>query len=267
MKIWTVANQKGGVGKTTTAVTLGGLLTQQGYRVLLMDLDPHGSLTSYFGFDPDSIEESVYSLFQKAISNSHVPLATILRHTGIKHLDLLPACTSMVSLDRQIGQHNGMGLVIKKALGTYDHHYDYVLIDCPPVLGILMVNALACCERLLIPVQTEFLAIKGLDRILNTLKMIILSGKNKIDYLIVPTFFDRRTRASRDSLHHLQQHYHDHLWNGHIPVDTKFREASSRGKPISCLYSETRGIQAYRILLQFLLQEQQAVSDLLENVG
>ncbi len=267
MNVWTIANQKGGVGKTTSTVTLAGLLTQRGHKVLLIDLDPHGSLTSYFSYNPDTIEESVYSLFQKKISDVRTPLAAMLCRTGIPNLDLLPASTSLVSLDRQAGMTKGMGLIIKDALKPYENHYDYVLIDCPPTLGILMINALAACDRLIIPVQTEFLAIKGLERILNTLKMIVTSGKNKIDYVVVPTMFDRRTRASLDSLYHLQEEYHERLWQGCIPVDTKFREASVKGKPMSWLYPSANGTKAYRLLLQYLLADQLVEDDYLPQTA
>ncbi len=252
MKVWTTANQKGGVGKTTTTVSLAGLLCQRGHKVLLIDLDPHGSLTSYFGYNPDNLEESVYSLFQRKINDRHAPLASMLQKTGISQLDLLPACTSLVSLDRQASMNKGMGLIIKDALQPYRSHYDYVLIDCPPTLGILMINAMAACNRLLIPVQTEFLAIKGLERILSTLSMINLNGKHCMDYLVLPTMFDRRTRASMDSLAHLQQAHNEHLWQGYIPIDTRFREASYKGKPISYLYPATNGTRAYKQLLDFL---------------
>ncbi len=253
MKVWTIANQKGGVGKTTTTVTLAGLLTEQGKRVLLIDLDPHGSLTSYFSYNPDELEESVYSLFQKKIQQRRTPLAAMLCKTGIEHMDLLPASTSLVSLDRQAGMTRGMGLIIKDAIQPYKSHYDHVLIDCPPTLGILMINALAACEKLIIPVQTEFLAIKGLERILNTLQMINISRKEILDFIVVPTMFDRRTRAAMESLQHLQHTYREQLWSGFIPVDTRLREASVRGKPASYLFKSTRGVKAYRQLLAHLL--------------
>jgi chromosome partitioning protein len=253
MKVWTIANQKGGVGKTTSTVTLAGLLSQKGYKVLLIDMDPHGSLTSYFGYNPDTIEESVYSLFQKKMNAKRTPLASILCRTGIEKIDLIPASGSLVSLDRQAGMSKGMGLIIKDAIQPYSNHYDYVLIDCPPTLGIAMINALAACEKLIIPVQTEFLAIKGLERILNTLKMISMSGRQGLEYIVVPTMFDRRTRASLDSLYKLQEDHNHRLWQGYIPVDTKFREASGLKKPISYIYPESHGVKAYRMLLQFLL--------------
>ena len=267
MNIWTIANQKGGVGKTTTAVTLAGLLAQKGYKVLLIDMDPHGSMTSYFGYNPDTIEESVYSLFQKKISDKRTPLASMLCRTGIDNIDLLPASGSLVLLDRQAGMTKGMGLVIKDAIHPYSKHYDYVLIDCPPTLGIAMINALAACEKLIIPVQTEFLAIKGLERILNTLRMITASGKQSLEYVVVPTMFDRRTRASMDSLHKLQEEHHHRLWQGYIPVDTKFREASGRKKPVSYLYPESHGVKAYRTLLKFLMTEQEEIIDELPQIA
>jgi chromosome partitioning protein len=255
MNVWTIANQKGGVGKTTTAVTLAGLLAQTDYKVLLIDMDPHGSMTSYFSFDPDTIEESVYSLFQKKISARRMPLASILCRTGISNIDLLPASTSLVALDRQAGMTKGMGLIIKDAIQPYANHYDYVLIDCPPTLGISMINALAACEKLIIPVQTEFLAIKGLERMLNTLKMISMSGKQSLEYVVVPTMFDRRTRASMKSLYKLQEEHQHCLWQGYIPVDTKFRDASGMRKPVSYLYPESHGVKAYRTLLKFLMAD------------
>jgi chromosome partitioning protein len=153
VNIWTVSNQKGGVGKTTTVVTLGGLLAQQGKRVLLLDLDPQGSMTSYFRLDPDGSERSVYSLFEACANHTRVESLEMLLHdTGVKGLFLLPASTAMATLDRQLGTREGMGLVIKQTLARLESQFDYVLMDCPPMLGVLMVNALAACQRLLIPV-------------------------------------------------------------------------------------------------------------------
>ena len=157
VKIWTISNQKGGVGKTTTAVSLGGLLAEQGQRVLLLDLDPQGSLTSYFRRNPDDVEDSVYSLFAARANDNDSRLPeTLLKDTGVAGLSLMPASTAMATLDRQLGARGGMGLVISQALVRLQAQFDYVLMDCPPMLGVLMVNALAACERLLIPVQTNF---------------------------------------------------------------------------------------------------------------
>ncbi len=252
MKVWTIANQKGGVGKTTTTVTLGGLLAGWGLRTLLVDLDPHGSMTSYFRYDPDSLEHSSYSLFSAKLEKQHVDAGKLIRETGTDGLELLPASMALATLDRQAGRLEGMGLVLKHALAELSDCFDYVLVDCPPMLGVLMVNALAACERLIIPVQTEFLALKGLERMMRTLTMILRSQEAVLPYTIVPTFFDRRTRASFDSLRMLRENYSDMLWNDVIPVDTKFRESSKAGIPPTVYSPDSHGVQAYTRLLEFL---------------
>lgn len=262
MKIWTVSNQKGGVGKTTTAVSLGGFLAAQGQRVLLLDLDPQGSLTSYFRLNPDGIEYSVYSLFEACANDREIRvLDDLLQDTGVGGLTLMPASTAMATLDRQLGARGGMGLVIKQALERLQDRFDYVIMDCPPMLGILMVNALAACEQILIPVQTEFLALKGLERMLRTLEMIAHSRGGALAYTVIPTFFDRRTRASIDALRVMRDEHGDHLWTRMIPVDTQFREASRVGKPINFHCPSARGAEAYSSLLNWLQQSSSPLSE------
>jgi chromosome partitioning protein len=252
MIVWTIANQKGGVGKTTTTVSLGGLLASSGRRTLLIDLDPHGSMTSYFGHDPDAVDPSAYTMFQRFAGGSHIPLASMLVHTNVENLDLLPASTALVSLDRQFGSRDGMGLVVSKGLERWGRQYSHVLIDCPPMLGLLMVNALACCNRLLVPVQTEHLALKGLERLLHTMGMIARSQRLSMPFIIVPTMFDRRTRASIQSLRWLRENYAENLWGKVIPVDTRFRDASRVGLPLPLMQPGARGSVAYSELLQEL---------------
>ncbi len=252
MRVWTIANQKGGVGKTTTTVTLGGILASWGLRTLLVDIDPHGSMTSYFRYDPDSLEQSSYSLFSAKIEKQNIDANKLILETGTEGLELLPATMALATLDRQTGRMDGMGLVLKNTLHKMSDRFDYVLIDCPPMLGVLMVNALAACERLIMPVQTEFLALKGLERMMHTLNMILRSQQSELPYTIVPTFFDRRTKASIDSLRMLRDKYPDMLWNDVIPVDTKFRESSKAGIPPTVYSPHTHGVLAYTKLLQFL---------------
>ncbi|MEJ2592111.1 MAG: ParA family protein [Candidatus Thiodiazotropha sp.] len=255
MKVWTVANQKGGVGKTTTSVSLGGLLSQWGLRTLLIDIDPHASLTSYFRYDPDALEESVYTLFKGVAEKRDVDPAGLVYPTGTEGLDLMPAEMALATLDRQAGRLDGMGLVIKQALQRLQGRYDHVILDCPPILGILMINAMAACEQLIIPVQTEFLALKGLERMLHTLQMVTKSRRQPLPYTIVPTMFDRRTRASIDSLRVLKESYPQQLWHGVVPVDTLFREASKAGIPPALFAPQSRGVSAYAQLLQELMHE------------
>lgn len=251
MSVWAVANQKGGVGKTTTTVTMAGLLAQRGKPTLMIDLDPHGSLTTYFGHDPDSIEASVYSLFQNeggAPSDDALCLPT-----QFENLYLMPASTALATLDRQLGAKEGMGLILARAIHRLADRFEHVFIDCPPVLGVLMVNALAASDRLLIPVQTEFLALKGLERMLRTLSMILRARRKPLSYTIVPTMFDRRTRASLESLKNLREHHPHEIWKSVIPVDTQFREASRLGLPLNQLNPHSRGAIAYATLLDTVL--------------
>ena len=259
MRIWTVANQKGGVGKTTTTVALGGLLAAWGFRTLMVDVDPHGSLTSYFRLDPDSLQRSSYSLFEAVAEKRDLDPASLLVDTGTEGLYLIPAAIALATLDRQSGRMEGMGLVLKRALERLSTRFDYVLIDCPPILGVLLINALAACECLIAPVQTEFLAIKGLERLQHTLKMVTRARPTPLEVVVVPTFYDQRTRASRDSLAVLQRDFAAQLWDGLIPIDTRFREASRVGLPPAIFDPRARGVEAYARLLEELVQRQPAV--------
>lgn len=257
MKIWTVANQKGGVGKTTTTVTIGGLLVQRGYRVLLIDTDPHASLTYYFGIDSEELELSVYELFVRGKNISREEILQSLCPSTIDGLDILPATMALATLDRSMGSETGMGLILNKAIQKISQDYDYVILDCPPVLGALMVNAIAACERILIPVQTEFLALKGLDRMLKTLLLMQSSQIKEYRYTILPTMFDKRTRASLLTVKALKELYHEKVWPGVIPVDTKFRDASLAQQPPSAFSPKSRGVLAYNELLTYLLLQAQ----------
>ena len=253
MHVWAVANQKGGVGKTTSAVNIGALLADKGHRVLLLDLDPQGSLTSYFQYNPDELEHSIYDLFcyQGKIPDGLVN--QIMQPTSKAGMQLLPSSTALATLERNISQQDGMGLVISKALAQVWDEFDFVLIDSPPLLGVLMINALAACERLIVPVQTEFLALKGLERMVHTLEMVMKSRKQPFDYLIVPTMFDRRTHASQKSLITLRQQYEGSIWQSAIPVDTKLRDASKEGIAVQDLDPESRAARAYESLLKVLI--------------
>lgn len=255
MRIWAVANQKGGVGKTTSVVTLGGLLAQSGKRVLVVDLDPHGSLTSWFGYDPDSLPHSAFDLFQHKGKVPEGLPAQLLQETSCAGMSLMPASSALATLERKMVGVEGMGLIVSRALAQLWDDFDYVLVDNTPSLGVLMVNALAASQRLIVPVQTEFLAMKGLERMINTLQMIMRSRNNPLPYTIVPTLFDRRTQASMHSLNALRKAYPDDLWRFAIPVDTKFRDASEVGQVPSAFSAETHGVRAYRRLLEDLLAQ------------
>ncbi|PKF62923.1 cobalamin biosynthesis protein CobQ [Psychromonas sp. psych-6C06] len=253
MLVWTVANQKGGVGKTTTVISLAGLLVERGFRVLLIDTDPHASLTSYLQYDSDQLPVSLYDLFQEPAQNK-AQFEQVILPTEIDNLSLIPASMALATLDRVLGNKEGMGLFLKKQLLFVEDDYDVVLIDCPPVLGVMMVNALAACDKILVPVQTEFLASKGLERMVKTLQIMQKSRDTNFNYCIIPTMFDKRTRASLNTLEEVKATYSSNVWSGVIPIDTKFRDASLQHLPVSFYSHNCRGTFAYETLLNYLLQ-------------
>jgi len=251
--VWTVANQKGGVGKTTTVMSLAGLLAMRGFRVLLIDTDPHASLTSYLEYDSDQLPISLFDLFVQP-AQTKKDLQHVILPTEFNNISLIPASMALATLDRVLGDKEGMGLFLKRQLALVENDYDFVLIDCPPVLGVMMVNALAACERILVPVQTEYLASKGLERMVKTLQIMQKSRNQSFDFCIIPTMYDKRTRASLNTLDILKNSYPTNVWNGVIPVDTKFRDASIKHMPISNYSKNCRGAFAYETLLNYLLQ-------------
>ncbi|MEF1297868.1 ParA family protein, partial [Vibrio parahaemolyticus] len=217
MIVWSVANQKGGVGKTTSTVTLAGLLSQKGHRVLMVDTDPHASLTTYLGYDSDTVSSSLFDLFQlKTFTRDTVK--PLILETELEGMDIIPAHMSLATLDRVMGNRSGMGLILKRALQAVSQDYDYVLIDCPPILGVMMVNALAASDRILIPVQTEFLAMKGLERMIRTLSIMQKSRPDGFKVTIVPTMYDKRTRASLQTLTQLKKDYPNQVWTSAVPI-------------------------------------------------
>ncbi|UJF21283.1 ParA family protein [Shewanella sp. OMA3-2] len=253
MKVWTVANQKGGVGKTTTVASLAGAIVKRGQRVLMIDTDPHASLGYYLGIDSEEVPGSLYDVFVNHKSLTAEFIQQYILPTQLEGLDLLPATMALATLDRALGHQEGMGLVLRNLLVLLEDKYDIAIIDCPPVLGVLMVNALAASQHIVIPVQTEFLAIKGLDRMIKTMELMGRSKKTRYSYTVVPTMYDKRTKASPIALSYMQEKYNKNLWpDSVIPVDTKFRDASLAHLPASHYSPSSRGVKAYNLLLNYL---------------
>jgi chromosome partitioning protein len=237
MQVITVANQKGGVGKTTTTISVADALAARGFKVLLLDLDPQGSLTSYLQLDPDEVINTTYNLFDDG--DELIP-----RESGFDNLFIAPASVALANLEKRAQTLKGKGLVVKEWLTGQQGKYDFAVIDTPPALGMLMINALAACDLLVVPVQTDHLALKGLERMIKVLEMLSNSGR-VIDYHLLATMYDQRTNASRRALQVLKNKYSEHISEILIPVDTKLREASRLGVPPSFLFSSSHGVKAY----------------------
>jgi chromosome partitioning protein len=250
VEIWAIANQKGGVGKTTTVVCCAGLLAEAGRRVLVVDLDPHGSLTSYFRLNPERQKLSTYDLFREARLPEYDALRAKLVVTQSPGLVLFPAATALATVERQFRAAEGVGLRLARALLTLRDDFDHVLIDTPPVLGVLMINALAAAERLLLPVQTDYLAIKGLERMAHTLAMVVRARGRELRHNVVPTMYEQGSESSRTALRALMRTFADRVDGTVVPLDNIFREASLRGLTPSQFAPYSRGVKAYRALLR-----------------
>jgi chromosome partitioning protein len=249
--VWAVASQKGGVGKTTTVASLSGWLEKEGLRILVIDTDPHASLTAYMGFEDDQLDSNLYDIYSDRELTREKVLACC-KSTRFKGLDIIGSTMALATIDRQLSGRAGVGRILKHALSLIDSEYDVAIIDCPPVLGALMVNALVAASLVLVPTQTEFLALKGLEGMVRTFAIMQKASKGAgIDYIVVPTMYDRRTHASNTSLDFLKMHYRDHLWPDVIPVDTLFRESSYRNIPVPLMDKKSRGSEAYRKLLEY----------------
>lgn len=258
MPVWSVVNQKGGVGKTTTALTLAGIAAARGQRVILIDLDPHSSLTSFFRFNPDELEGSTFNAVFNTPQFSEFSLRQNLLASGTDNLKLMAGSPALATIDRKPSGADGMGRSLSLACGMLKPAADLIIIDGPPMAGMLMVNAILAADRLILPVQTEFFALQGLERMLVTLDQLeSLDPDFKADYLIVPTLYDRRTHAAQVSLTSLREQHGPRVWDGAIALDTKFRESCASGVLPHRLAEECFGAAAYGMLLDELLRPRQ----------
>ncbi len=266
MKVWTTVNQKGGVGKTTTAVSISGALSELGKRVLLIDADPQASLSHYLRFNElyaaragESTQDGMSSLFDVFMASESPEMLkkTVQKSilaTRIDGVYLIPAHMALATIDDTLGKEQGKGLILKKLTQVLQSHFDYIIIDCPPVLGVLMVNALLAADKVLIPTQTEYLALHGLDGMLDTIEQLNIDKMDKC--LIIPSLFDRRVNACLSAFTEIRSRYKPYVWKGYVPMDTKLREASAKGLAVSQVAKKSKSNFAYQKLVNDLLKEE-----------
>lgn len=249
-----IANQKGGVGKTTTAINLAGSLAEQGYRILCVDMDPQSNLSVGLGINMRNVERSM----AEVLVDSDLSLDEIILPTQTAGVDVAPATIDLSATENMLFSAIGREQALREALQTSPAaaQYDYVLIDCPPTLGLLTLNALVAAEGVIIPVQTQYYALKGFTALTNVINQIRHKGLNpKLRVLgLLPTFYDSRTLLGRDMLQELRDMGDHHIFENMIKQTVRLGEAPLVGRPVTSYASNTDAARAYRGLAREVIE-------------
>jgi chromosome partitioning protein len=242
--IYAVAQQKGGVGKTTTTINLGAALAERGNRVLLVDLDPQGALSAGLGIDPLKLAETVYDVLR----SSKMPMAQIITATA-SGCSLAPANIDLAASELELISEPGRETILKEKLTPLRDDFDYILLDCPPSLSLLTLNALAAASRVIIPVQTQYFALRGMDLLLQTIEKVRTRINPELQIAgILPTMFDGRTTHSREVVEDLRLTYGAQLFSTLIPTTVKLQDSSMAGESILQFVPQSPATAAYREL-------------------
>jgi len=249
-RVIAVANQKGGVGKTTTAINLGACLGDLGRSILIVDADPQGNATGGLGVDRRSLE---YSLYDCLIGD--VEPVKALRASAFRGLWLLPSSIDLAGAEIEMVGMTERENRLKRVVAKLRDNYDFVLIDCPPSLGLLTVNALAAADSVLIPIQCEYYALEGLTQLLNTIKLVRgrLNASLELEGVLL-TMFDGRTNLSLQVAEEVKRYFRDKVYRTVIPRNVRLSEAPSHGKPITVYDPRSRGAEVYRELAEEVLR-------------
>lgn len=252
VKVIAVANQKGGVGKTTTAVNLAACLAKEGRKVLLIDSDPQGNATSGLGFDKRDVKKCVYD---NLIND--VPMAETLKHTAYENLDVIPATIQLAGAEIELVSLMNREGRLKNALERVKHDYDYVIIDCPPSLGLLTINALTAASSVMIPVQCEFYALEGITMLMNTIQLVQrnLNPALKLEGVVM-TMFDSRTNLAQDVVEEVKKYFKTKMYKTIVPRNVRLSEAPSHGMPVIDYDSKSKGAQVYLELAQEVIDDE-----------
>ncbi|MDQ6728493.1 MAG: AAA family ATPase [Actinomycetota bacterium] len=243
-RIMAIANQKGGVGKTTTAVNLGAALAELGYRVLVVDLDPQGNATTGLGINARNLQSSIYDVLLNDVS-----LEDCIEPTAVRNLFVAPATIDLAGAEIELVPAFSRELRLRRALERLDGEYDFTLIDCPPSLGLLTINGLAAATEVVVPIQCEYYALEGLGQLLRNVQLV-QSNLNPILELgaIILTMYDARTKLSGQVVQDVRRHFGGKVCRHIVPRTVRLSEAPSFGQPIIVFDSTSRGAIAYREL-------------------
>ena len=252
-KVIAIANQKGGVGKTTSAVNLTASLGRKGKKMLLIDIDPQGNASSGLGVNKRDIQLSTYDIL---IADANAE--DVLQRTSFENIDLLPASMDLAAAEIELVEAENRVMKLKQALAPIKEQYDYILIDCPPSLGLITLNALNCCDTLLIPIQCEYYALEGLSQLMGTVRQVkrLYNPQIEIEGVLL-TMFDGRLNLTLQVVEEVKKFFPKKVYRTVIPRNVRLSEAPSFGQPVLYYDRTSRGSKAYEDLADEFLENNQ----------
>jgi len=248
-KIVSIANQKGGVGKTTSSVNLAACLAYVGQKILLVDIDPQGNATSGVGIEKADVNQCIYDVLV-----DDVDAADVIKSTKVENLDVIPATIQLAGAEIELVPTISREVRLKRALDKVVDQYDYIIVDCPPSLGLLTINALTASDTVIIPVQCEYYALEGLSQLLNTVRLVQkhLNEDLKIEGVLL-TMLDARTNLGIQVIEEVKKYFQDKVYKTIIPRNVRLSEAPSHGEPIIIYDAKSKGAEVYLDLAKEVL--------------
>ena len=245
-----ITNQKGGVGKTTTSINLSAAIAETGKKVLVIDMDPQGNTTSGFGVNKNELENTVYELILEECSLQEAIIKNVA-----ENVSLLPSNVNLAGAEVDLLDRDDKSFILKKEMDYIADEYDYVIIDCPPSLNMLTINAMTTANRVIVPIQCEYYALEGLSQLIHTINLVRerLNPDLNIDGVVF-TMYDGRTNLSQQVVENVKENLNHHIYNTLIPRNIRLAEAPSYGQPITVYDSKSAGAEAYRELAKEVIE-------------